>query len=249
LAPVARTAVSSRHAGALAAVVLLGALAGCARSSPGIADDGLPSTKPYAVSAERKARVEENIVRYLAAHDAAKAPVRLPAAAPLAEVLKQLGLVTLVKGVQYWTNEALATSDDCTVYKPDTVYVACREFVVGKRVAKRGDFITARILHLDSAYDVFFRFHVVPTTPLGVWGSRHAYWVAFNGYSSDCPALWTPQLALIGSDVWSAWPQFTYDLVHLDEGLRVATDPIPPGPPETLCMSRYDYIAATLVQR
>jgi hypothetical protein len=214
-----------------------------------MADDGLPSTKPYTVSADRKARVEANIARYLAANSGAKAPVRLPAAAPLAELLEQLGLVSLVKGVQYWTSKALKTSDDCTVYQADTVYVDCREFAIGKRVTKRGDFITARILHLDSAYDVFFRFYLVPNTPLGVWGSRHAYWVAFNGYSNECPATWAPGLALIGSDVWSAQPQFKYDLVRVDEGLQVATDPIPPGPPETLCMSRFDYIAATLAQR
>jgi len=233
----------------LVAIAALGAAGGCAHLSPGMADDGLPSTKPYTVSAGRKAHVEENITRYLAAHAAAKAPVRLPAAAPLARLLEQLGLVSLVKGVQHWSNKALNTSDDCTVYKPDTAYIDCREFVVGKRVAKRGDFITARILHLDSAYDVFFRFYLVPTTPLGVWGSRHAYWVAFNGYSNECPATWARRLAFIGSDVWSAWPQYTYDLVQVDEGLRVAADPIPPGPPETLCKSRYDYIAATLARR
>jgi hypothetical protein len=237
-----------RAAQVLAGVALLGALAGCGRPDPssGMADDGLPATKPYAVSPERKARVEANIVAYLKKHDVTTAPVRLPAAKPLAGLLEQWGLVSLVNGVQYWTSKALKSSADCTVYTPETVYIDCRAFAIGKRVAKNGDFITARILHLDSAYDVFFRYYVVPTTPLGTWGSQHGYWVAFNGYSNDCPTTWTPQLGLIGSDVWSALPQFKYDLVQVDEGLRVATDPVPPRPPVELCMSRFDYIAATL---
>ncbi len=70
--------------------------------------------------------------------------------------------------------------------------------------------------------------------------------MAFNGYARECPAVSKPELPLIGSDVWSNLPQFTYDLVDAPEGLRVAADPRPSGPPYTLCPSAFDYIAATL---
>jgi hypothetical protein len=167
----------TRLAASLALATSLGAVQGCAYAdrAAGLADDGLPSTKPYTVSAERRARVEANIETYFRTHRDVVAPIRLPPPEALARLLRQEGLITFVEGKPYWTNVARKASGDCTAYQRDTVYLDCRTFTIGRRFAKRGDFITARMLHLESAFDVFFRFYAIPTTPLGRWGSTHGY--------------------------------------------------------------------------